>query len=277
LPENHPSLAKYLNNLAGLYHEQGKYEAAEPLFLQAIDLSKIALPENHPERAKYLNNLALLYYSQGKYEAAEQLYLQAIEIEKIALPENYPFIATNLNNLALLYKSQGKYEAAEQLYLQAIEINKIALPENHPGRATCLNNLAELYRAQGKPEISLGFAASNIVEEAKKLAKQGQIEEAITLFKDAQELSPEIDLASNSEARETDLQLIAKQFVFFVIVEESKNLAKQGQIEEAIALFKKAQELSPEIDIESDFVDAIKYRQKKTRAKDWIETLKNRA
>ncbi|MDE5113966.1 MAG: tetratricopeptide repeat protein [Trichodesmium sp. St15_bin1_1] len=249
----------------------------EPLFLQAFEIDKIALPEKHPQRAIHLHNLAQLYRAQGKYEAAEPLYLQAIDISKIALPENHPRRAAELNNLANLYCAQGKYEAAEPLFLQAIEINKIALPENHPGRATCLNNLAELYRAQGKPEISLGFAASNIVEEAKKLAKQGQIEEAITLFKDAQEVSPEIDLASNSEARETDLQLIAKQFVFFVIVEESKNLAKQGQIEEAIALFKKAQELSPEIDIESDFVDAIKYRQKKTRAKDWIETLKNRA
>ena len=75
LPENHPQRASGLNNLAGLYREQGKYEAAEPLFLQAIEIDKIALPENHPERASDLNNLAALYSEQGKYEAAEPCLL----------------------------------------------------------------------------------------------------------------------------------------------------------------------------------------------------------
>jgi tetratricopeptide (TPR) repeat protein len=52
------------------------------LYLQAIEIDKIALPENHPSLATHLNNLAQLYYSQGKYEAAEPLFLQAIEIKK---------------------------------------------------------------------------------------------------------------------------------------------------------------------------------------------------
>ena len=118
------------------------------------------------------------------------------------------------------------------------------------------------------------------MEEGKKLAKQGQIEEAIYLFKKAQELSPEIDLAPDTKTRETDPQLVAeivaKKYVVSVIVEESINLAKQGQIEEAIYLFKKAQKLSPEIPLDPDFVDAIKYRPKKPTVKHWIEILKNR-
>ena len=116
------------------------YEAAEPLFLQAIEIFKIALPENHPSLATSLNNLALLYDSQGKYEAAEPLLLQAMEINKIALPENHPSLAVDLNNLAGLYFSQGKYEAAEPLLLQAIEILRQSLGEEHPNTQTVLKS-----------------------------------------------------------------------------------------------------------------------------------------
>jgi hypothetical protein len=35
LGERHPLVATSLNNLALLYHNQGRYEAAEPLYQQA--------------------------------------------------------------------------------------------------------------------------------------------------------------------------------------------------------------------------------------------------
>ncbi|NJR15498.1 MAG: tetratricopeptide repeat protein, partial [Calothrix sp. CSU_2_0] len=49
-------LASSLNNLASLYRSQGKYEAAEPLYLQALELRKSILGENHPSYATSLNN-----------------------------------------------------------------------------------------------------------------------------------------------------------------------------------------------------------------------------
>ena len=58
LGDNHPDVASSLNNLAGLYYTQGRYEAAEPLFLQALELYKQLLGENHPDYAQNLNNLA---------------------------------------------------------------------------------------------------------------------------------------------------------------------------------------------------------------------------
>ncbi|MBP0019558.1 MAG: tetratricopeptide repeat protein, partial [Cyanobacteria bacterium SBLK] len=115
-------LADNLNYLALLYESQGKYEAAEPLFLQSLDLRKKLLGEDHPSVAISLNNLAGLYKSQGKYEAAEPLFLQSLDLWKKLLGEDHPSVATSLNNLALLYKSQGKYEAAEPLFLQSLDL-----------------------------------------------------------------------------------------------------------------------------------------------------------
>jgi tetratricopeptide (TPR) repeat protein len=143
-------LATSLDNLAFLYDSQGKYEAAEPLFLQALELRKSILGENHPDYATSLNNLAFLYHSQGKYTEAEPLFLQALELRKSILGENHPDYADSLNNVAALYRSQGKYEAAEPLYLQALRLTKSILGENHPDYASSLINLAFLYKSQGK-------------------------------------------------------------------------------------------------------------------------------
>ncbi|MDJ0733398.1 MAG: tetratricopeptide repeat protein [Nostocaceae cyanobacterium] len=144
--------ARSLNNLALLYKSQGKYEQAEPLYLQALELTKSILGENHPNYARSLNNLAGLYYSQRKYEQAEPLFLQALELTKSILGENHPDYARSLNNLAGLYSDQGKYEQAEPLFLQALELTKSILGENYPDYARSLNNLAGLYKSQGKYE-----------------------------------------------------------------------------------------------------------------------------
>jgi tetratricopeptide (TPR) repeat protein len=142
--------ASTLSNLAFLYYSQGRYDQAEPLYLQALELWKRLLGEDHPHVATSLNNLAVLYDSQGRYDQAKPLYLQALELSKRLLEEDYPHVATSLNNLAGLYYSQGRYDQAEPLYLQALELRKRLLGEDHPHVATSLNNLAGLYYSQGR-------------------------------------------------------------------------------------------------------------------------------
>ena len=138
---------------AGYYlSQQGRYEQAEPLYLQVLELTRFLLGEQHPDVATSLNHLAGLYESQGRYEQAEPLYLQALELRRSLLGEQHPHVATSLNNLALLYDSQGRYEQAEPLYLQALELKRSLLGEQHPDVAISLNNLALLYNSQGRYE-----------------------------------------------------------------------------------------------------------------------------
>ena len=92
-------LASSLNNLAGLYSSQGRYEEAEPLYEQALELSQRNLGENHPDVATSLNNLAGLYRSQGRYEEAEPLYEQALELCERVLGVNHPNTITMRKNL----------------------------------------------------------------------------------------------------------------------------------------------------------------------------------
>ena len=104
--DNYPNVTENLNNLAKLYHSQGRYEEAEPLLIQALELSQRLLGENHPSVAISLNNLAELYSSQGRYEEAEPLYLQALAIAEQALGENHPNTVKSRENLQRLRQQQ---------------------------------------------------------------------------------------------------------------------------------------------------------------------------
>jgi tetratricopeptide (TPR) repeat protein len=90
LGEEHPDVAMSLNNLAGLYRSQGKYEEAEPLYRSALEKRKRLLGEEHPDIAISQWNLGVLYQSQGRYSEAEALYHQALIIAQSKLGSNHP-------------------------------------------------------------------------------------------------------------------------------------------------------------------------------------------
>jgi len=76
----HPDTATSLNNLAGLYKNQGKYVEAEPLYQRALAIDEHVVESQPTKMATDLNNLAHLYVSQGKYAEAEPLYQRALAI-----------------------------------------------------------------------------------------------------------------------------------------------------------------------------------------------------
>jgi len=56
--------------LAVLYHAQGKYAEAEPLYRRALTVLEQSLESRHPNVVACLNNLSMLYHQQGKYAEA---------------------------------------------------------------------------------------------------------------------------------------------------------------------------------------------------------------
>ena len=147
-PED-PRVATSLNNLAGLYHAQGKYTEAEPLLKRSLAMREKILGPVHPEVARSLNNLAGLHHARGNYIEAEPLYKRALAIQEKALGPEHPNVATSLNNLAELYRAQGNRAAAEPLFKRAMAIREKVLGPEHPNVATSLSSLAALYHAQG--------------------------------------------------------------------------------------------------------------------------------
>lgn len=92
-----------LNGLALLYHFQGKYNDAEPLYLQSLDIRKRQLGNDHPHVAQSLNNLAQLYFSQENYLEAENLAQQALVIYQQKLGSEHPDTQNAAVGVKLLY------------------------------------------------------------------------------------------------------------------------------------------------------------------------------
>ena len=95
---------------AGLYHDRGEYDLAEPLYKRALAIREKALGPGHPGTARSLNNLATLYGNQGKYDLAEPLYKRALAIEEKALGPDHPSTVATRENLKALREAKAKAE-----------------------------------------------------------------------------------------------------------------------------------------------------------------------
>ena len=145
-----PEAARLLDEAGYYLFEQGQYQEAEPLLMQAVAIREQTLGPEHLDVATSLNHLAELYREQAKYEQAEPLYLRALAIQESHLELAPQDLATILNNLGLLYNSQAKYAQSRQFCQRALDIRTKMLGPEHPDTATSLNNLALLYTDEGQ-------------------------------------------------------------------------------------------------------------------------------
>ncbi|MBX9851487.1 MAG: CHAT domain-containing protein, partial [Cytophagaceae bacterium] len=138
-----------LNNLADLYHTQKKYNEAEKLYKEALDIILEVLGDKHPAYGIFLNNLASLQQDKGDYKQSEKLYLENLEKTKASLGDKDPNYASSLTNLGSLYEHMGRYQEAEKLYIEALQIFKNAFKDGgrHPSYTLTIGSLARLNTA----------------------------------------------------------------------------------------------------------------------------------
>jgi tetratricopeptide (TPR) repeat protein len=96
-----------LNNLAGLYSDQGRYSDAELLYKRAQRIREHTLGSRHFNVALSLSALAEINRIQAKYVDAESLYKRSLEIMEQTVGPDHPDVALLLNNLAELYRSES--------------------------------------------------------------------------------------------------------------------------------------------------------------------------
>jgi Flp pilus assembly protein TadD/nucleoside phosphorylase len=130
----------------------GKYQDAEELYQQALELQVKVLGAEHPSILASMNNLALVLRSQGRYEEAETIHRQTLELTTKVLGAEHPSTLASMNNLALVFGSQWKYEHAETIHRQSLELKTKVLGAEHPDTLASINNLALILRSQGKYE-----------------------------------------------------------------------------------------------------------------------------
>jgi len=103
-------LTKSLNNLAALYHVQGKYGMAEELYEKCLDLKLNIYGEEHLEVAVNLHNLAVLHSAKRTFLKAELLYKRALEIREKLLGADHQDLIPVLRNYGLLLTKNKRKE-----------------------------------------------------------------------------------------------------------------------------------------------------------------------
>lgn len=167
LGAEHPDTLASMNTVAKVLIQQGKYEQAEHLFRQTLELREKVLGLEHPDTLKSMNSLGKILRVRGKYELAQQMLQKTVELQKRLLGCEHLDTQTTLKNSALVLSDQGEHEQAEQIYRQTLESWEKVLGPKHPNTIKCMNDLAGSLHMQGKLE-----EAEQIYQQPVKLHKE---------------------------------------------------------------------------------------------------------
>jgi tetratricopeptide (TPR) repeat protein len=149
LGEDHPDLARPLNNLAGVYLDRDDIQAREVL-ARALAIKEKTLDPDHPNVAYSVENLAIVHRNLRDYAQAESLHKRALAIREKTLGPGHPDTALSLHGLANVYRDQGRYDEAEALHLRALAIWDKSLDPGHTHIAHGFDALALLYGDLGR-------------------------------------------------------------------------------------------------------------------------------
>jgi tetratricopeptide (TPR) repeat protein len=137
-----------LNTLASELRDQGKYDEAEPLFREALEVRRETLGNRHPSTLGYINNLGTLLEAKGDLAAAEPLHREALKVRRETLGNRQQDTLTSISNLGTLLKAKGDLAAAEPLCREALKGMRETLGNRHPSTLTSINNLSQLLEAK---------------------------------------------------------------------------------------------------------------------------------
>ncbi|MFM9088568.1 MAG: tetratricopeptide repeat protein, partial [Cyanobium sp.] len=120
---DHPDVARDLNNLAQLLKATNRLAEAEPLMRRALAIDEASYGTDHPNVARDLNNLAQLLKATNRLAEAEPLMRRMVQIFMAFLQQGYqhPNLEAGLGNYITLLKALGLPEAEIQAKLQSLQ------------------------------------------------------------------------------------------------------------------------------------------------------------
>ena len=146
LGDQHPNVARDLNNLAELLRATNRLAEAEPLMRHALAIDEQSFGHQHHNITLSLNNLAQLLQDTNRLAEAEPLMRRALAIDEQSFGNQHPKVANSLSNLAQLLQATNRPTEAEPLMRRALAIAEQSFGDQHPAVARDLNNLALLLK-----------------------------------------------------------------------------------------------------------------------------------
>ncbi|CCF38661.1 hypothetical protein CH063_01956 [Colletotrichum higginsianum] len=139
-----------LNELAAIYHEQGKYNVAEQIQIKLLKFQEDSLGKKDLETMDTMARLAKTYSAQGRYPEAEKIMAEVLELEIEVNGKRRLRTTFAMAHLAETYNVQGKHQDAEHLLVEALRLQEYVVGKKNDSNIWLRRELAEAYTAQGK-------------------------------------------------------------------------------------------------------------------------------
>ena len=143
------SLSTILNARGLIYDSMADYDAALPLFEQALAFDEQVFGADHPELAIDVANLARVQEARGDYEQALALAQRAVDITERALGPDHPYVGAYLDDLGSVYLAMGHSQQALEHYERGLALRERVLPPTHPEISSALADLALVHKQLG--------------------------------------------------------------------------------------------------------------------------------
>lgn len=116
LPSPSQPAASVLHTLGLVLHQQGRYQEAYSLLLEAVATAERIPNFQCSTMVNLLYNLGVNYQERGTYAASEKTYQRALVLSEGGCDDGDAANAEALNNLATLAFTRGHCEEAESMY-----------------------------------------------------------------------------------------------------------------------------------------------------------------
>jgi len=189
LGDEHSVTLEATRGLATLYYYIGRYEDAEPLCTDGLEITRRVLSEEHAATLGFMNLLALLHCQRGRYGQGTPLATRALQIGERVLGKEHPATVRSMFVLGELYRSQDRYDDAEPLLEESVQLSRQVLGDEHFWTLYYMHHLAYLYRDQGRYDDA-GHLLTKVIEGRlhlfgeNSLLTQGNMTELANLYVD---------------------------------------------------------------------------------------------
>ena len=128
---------------------KGEYEAAIPLFEQAVKIYSAGPP--NADLSEALTALANTEYYLGRLEVADALNQRLLDMDRKMFGEAHPNVGIDLYNLGNIALDRAQYARAEHLFGEGLQINRAWYGLQHPRTASTLLMLGQAVDHLGRP------------------------------------------------------------------------------------------------------------------------------
>ncbi|HEY9791203.1 MAG TPA: tetratricopeptide repeat protein [Candidatus Obscuribacterales bacterium] len=135
-----PQVIKHAEELADLATAQGRYDQAEPYYLQVLVYNKKQFGAQSEQMHGTLAKLGVLYRSNGAYDNATKVLTRAVAIDESTYGDADPRNVADLTGLADAYRGDLKFDQSENTYKRAVNIL-----EKQPSSEASLADLLEQF------------------------------------------------------------------------------------------------------------------------------------